>query len=142
MLFSRESLFSDKQAITATAISTNIYDLGLAGTPYRGNQLNQDIGDGSCVPITVQVTEDFNNLTSLEIAIEVGADETLGTVVASQTIELADLVTGKQLNLKHLPRGVDERYLGLRYTVVGAAPTAGVINAGISMGTQTNVTGA
>ncbi|MEW7988265.1 MAG: Bbp16 family capsid cement protein [Candidatus Thiodiazotropha endolucinida] len=139
MIFSAQQLFSDNQAIVATARSTNVIDLGVPGTPPRGAApLNQDVGKGTPIPINVQVTEDFNNLTSLDVAIEVGATEALGTVVATQNILLADLVAGKTLNLQCLPNGVDQRYLGLRYTVTGTAPTAGQIHAGITMGNQTN----
>ncbi|PUB87072.1 MAG: hypothetical protein DBP02_02170 [gamma proteobacterium symbiont of Ctena orbiculata] len=139
MIFSAQQLFSDNQAITATAISENVIDLGAPGTPPRAAAaLNQDVGKGTPVPINVQVTEDFNNLTSLDVAIEVGATASLGTVVATQNILLADLVAGKTINLQCLPNGVDQRYLGLRYTVTGTAPTTGQIHAGITMGNQTN----
>ncbi|MBT3042199.1 MAG: hypothetical protein KME67_04995 [Candidatus Thiodiazotropha sp. (ex Codakia orbicularis)] len=139
MIFSAQQLFSDNQAIVATARSTNVIDLGAPGTPPRGAApLNQDVGKGTPIPINVQVTEDFDNLTSLDVAIEVGATEALGTVVATQNILLADLVAGKTLNLQCLPNGVDQRYLGLRYTVNGTFPSQGQIHAGITMGNQTN----
>jgi len=88
------------------------------------------------------VTEDFNTLTSLTISIETGSTTSLGTEIASQTIVLADLSAGKQMNLRILPNGIKERYLGVRYTVTGTPPTTGKVTAGISMGNQTNVTGA
>ncbi|MCG7948031.1 MAG: hypothetical protein N0C84_16950 [Candidatus Thiodiazotropha taylori] len=139
MIFSAQQLFSDNQAIVATARSTNVIDLGAPGTPPRGAApLNQDVGKGTPIPINVQITEDFDNLTSLDVAIEVGATEALGTVVATQNILLADLVAGKTINLQCLPNGVDQRYLGLRYTVNGTVPSQGQIHAGITMGNQTN----
>lgn len=142
MILSAQQLFSDDQAITATARSTNVIDLGVAGSPFGGNQLNQDIGKGAGVPILIQVTEAFNNATSVTIAIETGAADTLGTVVISKTVLLADLAAGYQFPVQILPNEIDERYLGVRYTVTGTAPTTGQITAGISMGNQTNVTGA
>jgi len=143
MILSSQLIFSDDQAITATAISTNVVDLGVAGTPYGGKAaLHQDIGKGAKVPILIQVTETFTNLTSLTIAIETGAAATLATVVISKSVLLADLVAGYQFPIDVLPNEIDERYLGVRYTVVGTAPDAGKITAGISMGNQTNVTGA
>lgn len=142
MILSNQNLFSDDQAVTATAVSTNVIDLGAPGTAYgAAAAFHQDIGKGASIPVLVQVTEDFDNLTSLTVAIETGSSDSLGTVVASQTIALADLIAGKQLNIKCLPNGVDERYLGLRYTVTGPTPSAGKITAGITMGVQTNVTG-
>ena len=143
MIFSAQQLFSDDQAITATAISTNVIDLGVAGTPYdAAAPLNQDVGKGAPIPVLVQVTEDFNTLTSLDVTVEVGATTALGTVLATETILLADLVAGKQTFLQCLPNGADKRYLGVRYTVTGTNPTLGQITAGITMGNQTNVTGA
>lgn len=145
MIFSAQSIFSDDQAITATAISTNVYDQGEAGTPYgAAAALNRDTGKGNMVPVTIQVTEAFNNLTSLTIAIETSANADLSsaTVLSSQTIALANLTVGKQVSVGFLPKDATGRYLGIRYTVSGTAPTTGKVTAGISMGTQTNVTGA
>tara|TARA_R110000737_G_scaffold103999_2_gene137172 strand:+ start:1064 stop:1495 length:432 start_codon:yes stop_codon:yes gene_type:complete len=143
MILSVQQLFSNDQAITATAVSTNVIDLGVSATPYgAAAALNHDIGKGTAVPILIQVTEAFDNLTSLAIAIEVGSTTSLGTVLSTQTILLADLVAGKQTAVAVLPRGADVRYLGVRYTVAGTAPSAGKITAGVTMGVQTNVTGA
>lgn len=143
MIFSAQQLFSDDQAITASADSTNVIDLGVAGTPYGADApLNQDIGKGAKVPFLVQVTADFDNLTSLEVVISTGATTALGTAIISQTLLLADLVAGKQISIDVLPNDITERYLGIEYVVVGTAPTAGTVTAGITMGNQTNVTGA
>lgn len=143
MIFSAQQLFSDDQAITASADSTNVIDLGVAGTPYDAvAPLNQDIGKGNKIPFLAQVTEDFNNLTSLEIIISTGATTALGTTIISETVLLADLVAGKQMVLEVLPNQLTERYLGIEYVVVGTAPTTGKVTTGITMGNQTNVTGA
>lgn len=144
MIFSAQQLFSDDQAVTATAISENVIDLGVAGTPYGAQAaLDQDVGKGTPIPVLVQVTEDFNNATSVEVEIvsSANADLSAGTTLVSQTILLADLVAGRQMYNQVVPNGADERYLGLRYTVVGTAPTAGTFTAGITMGNQTNRTG-
>lgn len=145
MILSAQQLFSDDQAITATAISENVIDLGAAGTPYdAAASLNQDVGKGAKVPVLVQVTEDFAGLTSLTITIEASAAAGLTSpvVLSEQTIVVADLVAGKQLFTQVIPDGADLRYLGVRYTVNGSSATAGMITAGVSMGNQTNVTGA
>ncbi len=143
MILSAQQLFSDDQAITATAVSTNVIDLGAAGTPYdAAAALNQDIGKGAGVPVLIQVTEDFAGLTSLNIAISKGASDTLGTDIVSVTVPVADLVAGYQFPIVVLPNQCDERYLGVTYTVTGGPASAGAITAGITMGVQTNVTGA
>tara|TARA_R110002074_G_scaffold195878_3_gene362451 strand:+ start:10379 stop:10810 length:432 start_codon:yes stop_codon:yes gene_type:complete len=143
MIFSAQQLFSDDQAITASADSTNVIDLGVAGTPFdAAAALNQDIGKGSKIPFLVQVTEAFDNLTSLEIKVSIGATTALGTTVISQTILLADLTVGKQIAIEVLPNDITARYLGVEYVVTGTAPTVGKVTAGITMGNQTNITGA
>lgn len=143
MIFSAQQLFSDDQAITASADSTNVIDLGVPGTPYgAAATLNQDVGKGAKIPFLVQVTEDFNNLTSLEVIVSTGATTALGTSVVSQTIAAADLLAGKQISIDVLPNDLTERYLGIEYVVTGTAPTTGKVTAGITMGNQTNVTGA
>ena len=144
MIFSAQQLFSDDQAITATAASTNVIDLGAPQTAYGAKAaFHQDIGKGNPVPILVQVTEDFATLTSLTITIEVSAAANLSssTVLSSQTIAVADLKKGKQIAAQVLPNGADQRYLGVRYTVTGSNATTGKVTAGITMGNQTNVTG-
>lgn len=145
MIFSQQQIFSDAQAVTATAISENVIDLGVRATPYdAAAALAGDKGKGNPVPILAQIVEDFNTLTSLTVAIETSDNANLSssTVLASQVIPLADLVAGKQIAVQFLPNGVTGRYLGLRYTVTGIPPTTGAVTAGITMGNQTNVTGA
>ena len=143
MIFSLQQLFSDDQAITASADSTNVIDLGVAATPFgAAAALNRDIGKGAKIPILIQVTADFDNLTSLEIKISTGATTALGTTIISKVVLLADLVAGYQFPVDVLPNEITERYLGIEYVVVGTTPTAGTVTAGITMGNQTNVTGA
>ena len=145
MIFSAQQIFSDDQAVTATALSTNVIDLGAKGTPHgAAAALNGDVGKGTPIPVLVQVTEDFATLTSLTITVEVSAAAamTSSVVLASQTILVADLVAGKQTFVQVLPTGANLRYLGVRYTVTGTNASAGKLTAGITMGNQTNVTGA
>lgn len=145
MILSQQQLFSDAQDVTADAISENVIDLGVRGTPYDGAAaLIGDKGKGTPVPILVQVVEDFATLTSLTVTLETSANADLSssTVLATETILLADLVAGKQTFMQVLPNGVTGRYLGLRYNVNGSDATAGAITAGISMGNQTNQYGA
>jgi hypothetical protein len=106
--------------------------------------LNNDKGKGAKVPVLIQVTEDFATATSITVTIEVSAAAALTSpkVLATEVILLADLLAGKQTYMQCLPNGADLRYLGVRYTVGGSDATAGKITAGISMGNQTNVTGA
>lgn len=140
MIFSAQQTFSENQAITGSAASTNYIDLGETGTPPLGNQLDRDVGKGQPVPIECVVTEAFNNLTNLTISVQVADNDsfTSATTVLDQTIVRADLVAGKNLAFQFLPNGTDQRYLRLNYTVSGTAPSTGALYAGISKGRTTS----
>lgn len=128
MIMDRTLLFSDRQAITATTASTNLVDLGAA----------RNMSPGRTVPLAIAITEAFNNLTSLTVSIETddnAAFTTPTTVSAGVTYPLADLALGKPMLLPDVLTG-KERYVRLKYTVVGTAPTAGRITAGVTAGNQ------
>lgn len=135
MIFDQQTLLSDAQAITATARSTNVIDLG----PIASGMV-RDIGKGRPIPLRIQVIEAFNNLTSLTIALQ--TDDNAGfaspKTIWSQVVALADLLAGKVIVPEYIPRGTDERYLSLNYTVTGTAPSTGKITAGVVMGAQSN----
>ncbi|RKX24208.1 MAG: hypothetical protein DRP45_08715 [Candidatus Zixiibacteriota bacterium] len=130
MIFSNEAIFSDDQAITADAASTNIIDMGVAA----------DLGKGVPMPILVQVTEAFNNLTSLKVTLQVDDNASFSSAkdVQSATMVLADLTQGAQFPFNYVPQGTDERYWRLNYDVTGTAPTTGKVVAGLTMGNQSN----
>jgi hypothetical protein len=139
MIFDEQTLLSNQQAITATAASTNVIDLGATGTVIgAAGALPRDIGKGVRIPLRVQVTEAFNNLTSLQVALQVAAasDFASSKTVKSITVPVADLKAGKVVEIDYVPRGTDQRYLRLNYTVTGTAPTAGKVTAGIVAGHQ------
>ena len=134
MIFDASLLLSDQQAITASAPSTNIIDLGATGTVYGASAaLVRDVGKGEDVPITIQVTETFNNLTSLDIILQ--TDDNTGFSsprdVIKHTLLLADLKAGRPSVIVELPPGVAERYMRVYYTVTGTAPSTGKVTAGI-----------
>lgn len=135
MIFDQQNLLSDAQAITATARSTNVIDLG----PIASG-IVRDIGKGKQIPLRIQVVEPFNNLTSLAIALQVDGDVAFGSpkTVWSSTVLLADLLAGKVIVPEFVTRGTDERYLSLLYTVTGTAPSTGKITAGVTLGNQSN----
>jgi hypothetical protein len=141
MIGDRTLLFSDGQSITATTVSTNVVDLGATGTIYGASApIVRDIGNGTDVDLAVSVTQSFNNLTSLTISIEVddnAAFTSATTVFTSPAYTLAQMATGaKYLLPDSLPAGTNERYVRLRYTVAGTAPTTGKITAVVVAGRQ------
>lgn len=141
MIFDNSILLSDQQAITATAASTNVIDLGATGTPFPTNAaLTRDIGRGEEVELSVAVVATFNNLTSLQVSVETSPDNSTWTgKYFGRAVPLSELVAGFQFKFPCcFDEGTDERYVRLKYTVVGTAPSTGKITAGPVMSRQTN----
>lgn len=142
MIFDKQSLLSDAQAVTATAASTNCIDLGATGTVYgAASALTRDIGKGCKVPLLIQVTETFATLTSLTVSVEVDDNSSFSsatTIATTPAILAASLTAGTQFVIDAFPKGTNERYVRLKYTVAGSNATAGKITAGAVPGIQTN----
>lgn len=132
MIFDNTLKLSNNQAVTETAVSENVIDLGVAG---------RNVGIGQNIPLRIAVTEDFATLTSLTVEVQTADDEAFSspvTVVQTGAIAAADLVSGYSFNIDSAPKGVTGRYMRLNYTVGGSNATAGKINAGVTMGNQEN----
>ena len=128
MYIDNQLLFSSAQAITATAASTNVIDLGLGDTGR------------SKVLVLVEVMQVFNNLTSLNIKLQTAVDAAFTTPIdlpENITPLLAALTANSQQLLAPLPMGC-LRYLRVYYTVTGTAPTTGTIYAGLIHDPQAN----
>lgn len=141
MIFDRQNLFSDDQAVAASAPSSNVVDLGVPGRPHGGAApLARDLGRSE-VPLAVLVTEDFASLTSLTVTLE-GADDAgfsaPVTLLQSAAVPAAELKAGYRFALDRLPAGTSRRYLRLSYAVAGSAATAGRITAGLVAALQQN----
>lgn len=136
MLLDGETQFSNRQAITATAVSTNVIDLGATGTRANANSaLRRDIGDWGN-DLLVQVTQDFAGGTSL--AVQVQTDDNAGftsptTVGQTAAVPVADLKAGYRFSLGDFPINTAERFVRLNYVVVGTM-TAGTITAAVTAG--------
>ena len=135
-ILDKQALFSDDQAITATARSTNVIDLG-AFSPAKG-----DVKD---IEVIVQVTTAFDSSAddgTLVVALMTDSDAAIGSggVVLHQTAAIAeaDLVAGYQFSLGTIPVNA-LRYIDLNFTVAGSGSfTAGNIVAGLGLDRQTN----
>jgi len=130
MLLDAKNVFSDAQAITADAVSTNVIDLGAPGR-----------GPGNGLNVVAQVVEAFNTLTSLEFQVQSSVDEAFTSPVTHQkvSIALAGLTLGKKVDLGSLPDGT-LRYVRLNYDVTGTNPTLGKVTAALlPFGEQTLV---
>lgn len=142
MILDRTLLFSEGQAITASAASTNVVDLGETGKPVGASaNLVREIGFGNDVEMVCTVVESFDKLTSLTISIQVDDNAAFAsptTVWTSVAYPLSQLATGAKFLLPdEIPAGVNERYMRLYYTVAGTTPDAGKITAGVVAGRQT-----
>lgn len=128
MIFDKTNKFSSSQAVTVTAASTNVIDLGVSG---------RDIGLGEMVPLWIGVDADFATLTSLTVSVQTDDAENFGsavTVVSTGAVAVADLVSGYQFAIANVPNNVLGRYIRLNYAVTGTTATAGSITAGITLG--------
>lgn len=134
MYVDKQAEFSDSQAVTATAISTNVMDLI---SNSSGLNALRDIGTGQDVYLVVMTTV---------AATDVSSDATLAvTLESDSTADLATSATvhfstgalafatfspaGAVLAAVKLPKGEYERYLGVRYTVAAGPLTAGNFDA-------------
>lgn len=139
MIFDAQTRFSNAQAVTASAASTNVIDLGAAGTPFGDNSaIARDQGIMQ-IPLRIQVTEAFATLTSLKVAVQVDDNSAFSsavTVLETEAIVAASLVAGYQFNIDSFPLKTNERYVRLYYTVAGSDATAGKITAGVVAANQ------
>lgn len=132
MILDNSLKFSEAQAITVTAASPNQLDMGQMGTTaYFPVVLRQHLGRGACVPLLIQVVEDFATLTSLTVQLRQSASSNMAspTVLLEQTIPVAKLKAGFKVNIDVLPAEVTQRYLDVNYIVTGTTATAGKISA-------------
>jgi hypothetical protein len=127
MLLDAQLLFSDLQALTATANSTNVIDTLAARDIAAGEDLYV-----VCVVTTTTVSAGSSTLTiTLETDDNVSFSSAT-TLYTTSAIAKATLVAGYRALSFKLPR-YTERYLRLVYTVATADFTAGKFLAGITL---------
>lgn len=119
MLLDQQELLSDAQALTATAVSTNKYDTGMASSKFGAGKA---IGIGFFVEVAADFTTGDETYT---FALCSDGDAALGspTVHESRAILAATLVAGYKFFLALDPNADAERYIGARYTLAGTTPT-------------------
>lgn len=120
MYVDAQGLFSDAQALTATAASTNLIDTGVDG--------NLGIGEPMAVVVVLDVAaDDANADETYSVALETDDNSSFSSAatVASATITRGDAAgTRKVLSVPADLSG--ERYFRLNYTLGGTSPSVTV----------------
>lgn len=126
MLLDNELMFSKAQAVTSTAASTNVIDLG----PTH----DAGVTPGE-LELFVKVDEAATAAGAATVTLSLETDDNVGfssatTILTTAAIGKATLVLGYYALRVALPRGC-ERYLRLSYTVATGPLTAGKFTAGL-----------
>jgi hypothetical protein len=124
MILDNQALFSDKQAITVDAASTNVIK-------FKG-----EVAFGTPIEILGQIVQDFKSAEVASIDVKLQTDDAEGfaspTTLVTET--LSAITAGTRFNLKYLPKG-NEGYMRLYYDVTFktgvSAATSGKITAGV-----------
>lgn len=117
--------FSDAQAVTASAASTNVLDLGVVA-PNTGRGSNQ-----MYLQIVVNTTADASGSATVAFALEDSADDSSFAVVPGVSVAAigkATLVAGYIVLTIALPPRL-RRYIRVYYTVATGPLTAGKFDA-------------
>lgn len=133
MLYDLENIFSNEQAITSDAASTNI--IKLTNGPLK------EVANGTPIPLRIQVTEGFTVTGTVSVEIKVQTDDNAAfssptTLATTGAISSSSLTAGYVAPINFIPRG-NEGYMRLYYDTTissGGSITAGKITAGIVAG--------
>lgn len=134
MILDKLTLFSEAQAVTASAASTDVLDLG----PIKGTV--RDIGVGYPIEFMVQVstTATAAGAATVNFQLQTSADNsTYTTIYDSGALALTALVAGKRPVVAKVPQGV-KRYLRVNYSVGTGPLTAGAFTAGLLLDVDAN----
>lgn len=127
MILDSQLVFSDAQAITAAAASTNTIDLGAA----------RDIGGGEQFFIVVTVVTAFTDTGSdstLAVALQTDDNTSFSSATSSQVIGTFSALSavGTTLYMPIAPARANERYIRLYYTPAGGDLSTGAVDAYIA----------
>lgn len=143
MYVDTQTSFSDSQALTATAISSNVLDtqsVTKGGTSNAGEispNTKLDLGSGSGdLYLVVRTNVALTGGTSPTLAITLETADDAGLSTNDQVLfssgalaQAAFTAAGSTLVAIRLPIALYRRYVGLRYTITGGPLTAGSVDA-------------
>ncbi|HHI0688855.1 Bbp16 family capsid cement protein [Escherichia coli] len=136
MILDKLLMFSESQAVTASAASTDVIDLG----PIDGTR--RDIGVGEPLEwfVNVNNTATAAGAATLNVNLQTSPDNSTWTTIASSgDLALAALTAGKRIVSQKVPQGV-QRYLRVNYSVGTGPLTAGAFTSGINLDVDGNNT--
>lgn len=139
MILDSQTEFSNGQAITGTANSTNVIDTQPIATPNA----KQGLGDGEDLSLYVAVGNTFGAAGAGTLTVSLVSADSADlatnpiTHFATGVLALTALTAKARLVGVVLPSGKYRRYVGLVYTVATGPMTAGTINAGLAKNVQT-----
>lgn len=134
MILDKLLMFSEAQAVTASAASTDTIDLG----PIDGTRRDIGVGEPLEYWVTTNATATAAGAATVNVQLQTSPDNsTWTTLTSSGDLALASLVAGRRIVSQKVPQGV-QRYLRVNY-VVGTGPlTAGAFTAGINLDVDGN----
>lgn len=131
MIIDKALQVSNEQAVTTTAASTDVIDLGQANP-------NLGLNDHTSLAITVDTAVTADGAATVTFSLQDSADNSsFADVVATAAIAKATLVAGAQIVLP-MPTKL-RRYVRAYYTVATGPLTAGKFSAQVVTGIQQNI---
>jgi|694.fasta_scaffold33106_4 hypothetical protein len=138
MIFDRQNMFSDGQAISGTSAtgSTDCIDLGPFYSGVGGANLVKDLGVGEDIYLSVSASGVSGTNPVVTIAIETDSSASFGsaTTLASYGPVALPAAGGQVLNLC-LPFGDYKQFVRLKFTQGGTSPVA-TYKAALTRGVQ------
>lgn len=134
MILDKLLMFSEAQAVTATAASTDVIDL----SPLKGTRRDIGVGEPLEFWTTVNTSATAAGAATLNVQLQTSADNsTWVTLYDSGTLALASLTAGKRILSTKVPAGV-LKYLRVNYVVATGPLTAGAFTSGINLDVDAN----
>lgn len=129
MYLDAQNSFSDAQAVTATAASTNYIDLA----PLTGTARNIGVGDDLYIHINIDVAlTDSGSDSTVAITLETDDNTSFSSATTLATVaSVAATAAAGTSYIYKIASAAFERYIQLRYTVSGGNLTTGSFTAGI-----------